>query len=343
MLGDRLAAPIAHLQTWRPYTLWYVGLLGLGGAGLTPDAHGWRLAVAWAAPTLGWVGGHYLGDFFDRWLDAISKPHRPIPSGRLSPRSAVVSGAACLLAVLTLAAASGWPTLLVALAAAGAIVAYSRLLKARGLAGNLIRGALGAMVLLFGALETGHPARWPLLLFAVACWTHDTCSNLVGTLRDIAGDRAGGYQTLPVRRGSSVAVATTVVLYASTVLAALLGGLVSGRPDRIGFLVLLAAVAVTGGAALAPLVIGHGQIEVRAALRAHEVLVVERLGFAAAVVSLGPGTMVAVTLLALAVPLTWWTQARMRAGYELGPGSGRDGPGPADTPSPAELSALEGS
>ena len=61
-------------------------------------------------------------------------------------------------------------------------------------------------------------------------------------------------------------MATAVVLYASTVLAALLGGL-GDRPDRIGFLVLLTAVAVTGGAALAPLVIGHGQIEVRAALR----------------------------------------------------------------------------
>jgi 4-hydroxybenzoate polyprenyltransferase/geranylgeranylglycerol-phosphate geranylgeranyltransferase len=343
MVGERLATPMAHLQTWRPYTLWYVGLLGLGGAGLTPDARGWRLAAAWAAPTLGWVSGHYLGDFFDRRLDAIAKPHRPIPSGRLSPRSAVTSGFLCLLAVLVLAAASGWATLLVALAAAGAIVAYSRMLKARGFAGNLIRGALGAMVLVFGALETGHPAGWALLFFAVACWTHDTCSNLVGTLRDIAGDRAGGYQTLPVRRGSSVAVATAVALYAITVLAALAGGLMSGRPDRAGFLILLAAVAVTGCAALALLVIRHGQMEVRAALRAHEVLVVERLGFAATVISLGLGVLTAVTLLVMAVPLTWWTQSRMRAGYELGPAASRDGPDPADESPPAELSALEGS
>lgn len=342
-MSRRFAAPIAHVQTWRPYTLWYVGLLGLGGAGLSPHAHGWQLAVAWAAPTIGWVGGHYLGDFFDRRLDAISKPHRPIPSGRLSPRAAVLSGTLCMLAVLVLATASGWRTLLVGLAAAGAIVAYSRVFKARGLAGNLVRGALGAMVVLFGALVTSNPTGWPVVCFALACWTHDTCSNLVGTLRDIAGDRAGGYQTLPVRRGSSVAVATTLVLYALTVALAVIGGLMSNGRDRIGFTVVLTAVAITGGAALAPLVAHHRQIEVRAALRAHEVLVLERLGFAASLVSLGLGTAVAVALLVPAMVLTWWTQARMRAGYELGPAAVRRAGDPAETPSAAQFSTVKGS
>ena len=34
--------------------------------------------------------GYAINDLYDRLLDAVSKRHRPIPSGRLSPRAAAV-------------------------------------------------------------------------------------------------------------------------------------------------------------------------------------------------------------------------------------------------------------
>src|SRR5256885_17019884 len=99
----------AHVETGRPYALWYVGLVGLGGAALIDGAqHPGRLVAAWAAPTAGWLGGHYLGDYFDRALDAGSKPHRPIPSGRLRPRIALVCGGFCIAVLAVLAVAGGW-------------------------------------------------------------------------------------------------------------------------------------------------------------------------------------------------------------------------------------------
>src|SRR6185437_3897082 len=105
----------AHLETWRPYTLWYVGLVGLAGAALVAGPHHpWRLLGAWAAPTLGWLGGHYLGDYFDRELDAGSKPHRPIPSGRLAARTALLCGAGCFAALAVLALIGGPQTSLAA-------------------------------------------------------------------------------------------------------------------------------------------------------------------------------------------------------------------------------------
>lgn len=330
----RHSALLAHVQTWRPYTLWYVGLLGLAGAGLGGGSRDWwRLLAAWATPTIGWIGGHYLGDYFDRRLDAISKAHRPIPSGRLRPQAALGCGVACFAGVGALAVAGGWGTGLVAVLAALGIIAYSRGLKARGLAGNLARGVLGTLAMLYGSLTVGPDAWWPLLAFAIAFWAHDTASNLVGTLRDVAGDRAGGYRTVPVRHGDRVAINIAGLFYLVAVVAAAAGGvlrpadstLAGGRP---GYLALLALTAALGAVAFATVAAQRDQMAVRTALRAHELLVLERIGFAGAAVGLGFGLLPAIAVVVPALTVSWWTQSRMRAGYELGPAAG---PGPTAT------------
>src|SRR5260221_14657240 len=77
----RRSAWIAHLQTCRPYTLAYPGLVGLAGAALAVQTVPGRLAAVWCAVTSGWLGGDYNGYFCDRVFDAISKSQRPIPSG----------------------------------------------------------------------------------------------------------------------------------------------------------------------------------------------------------------------------------------------------------------------
>ena len=313
----------AHVETWRPYTLWYVGLVSLGGAGLVGGPHQpWRLVAAWAAPTAGWLGGHYLGDYFDRELDAGSKPHRPIPSGRLSPATARACGAVWFAVLAVLAAIGGWGTLLIALLGALGIVAYSCWLKARGAAGNLVRGALGASALLYGAAAMDRrpagAAIAALALFALAYLLHDTMSNLVGTLRDIDGDRAGGYQTLPVRRGSQYAVGTVLGLYLATVLAALAGGLLAPHGNLAGYLISLIVVTALGLLALVPVVGQRRQLPIALALRAHSVLVIERVVLASAVAGLGLGLGLQ---LALGVPMalaTWWIQSQMRSRHELG-------------------------
>lgn len=317
----------AHVETWRPYTLWYCGLVGLAGAALVGGPHHpWRLAAAWAAPTAGWLGGHYLSDYFDRELDAGSKPHRPIPSGRLTARAALWCGCACFAVLAGLAVAGGWGTASVAVAAALGMVAYGRWFKARGASGNVVRGALGAIALLYGAAAAGlrpasglpaAPTIAALLVLMAAFWLHDTASNLVGTLRDIDGDRAGGYQTLPVRRGTPFAVTTVLVLYAAAIAAALAGGLLTRR-GQADFLTTLLVAAATGVAALAPLVAHRAQMPVVVALRAHSVLVIERVALASAIVGLGLGVAWQLGLAAPMVALTWWTQSTMRKQHELG-------------------------
>lgn len=291
----------AHVQTWRPYTLAYPGLVGMAGAGLPPGQPSWwLLALAWAAATLGWVSGHYLGDYFDRELDAISKPQRPIPSGRLSARTALWTGVGLASAVMVTLVVVNWRVSVLALLTVALMVAYSAVLKGRGLYGNFARGAATALALVCGTMLT-HPLPSPVaVVVAVAFLCHDGASNLVGTLRDIDGDERGGYRTFPVQYGVRATVRLVVALYTVAVLV-----LFVALPFSV---MLLVAVAVGIGGLWTLRTVTPGR-----ALRAHELLVVERLLLAAAVLPSVLGFAVLVPALALTLP----TQHRMRRRHEF--------------------------
>ncbi|WP_314174669.1 UbiA family prenyltransferase [Streptomyces winkii] len=334
----------AHIETWRPYTLAYPGLVGLTGAALSsgdaapdgaPGTGG--LLVAWGAPTLGWVSGHYLGDWFDRELDAISKPQRPLPSGRLSPRAALLCGVGCAGAAAVAAASVNWRTVLLVAVAMLGIVAYSRLLKGRGLTGNAVRGALTATTVVFGAMTVTELPSWQVVVFAGVFWAQDTASNLVGTLRDVEGDRRGGCETVPVRRGVRAAVRTAALLHAAALATAVPALLLATAEPRSALLPLLCAAAC-GAAAFVPLlrdggVLGggaHGEagdggardgesaaLTPERALRAHEILVAQRLLLAGALLAAGWTLLPALAVVLPLLTLSLVVQARMRSRHEF--------------------------
>lgn len=139
----------AHVETWRPYTTCYVGLVGLAGAALAnPVVAPGHAVAAWAVPTLAWIGGLYGGDYFDRELDAVAKPYRPIPSGRMGAHTAFACFVGCVAIGAAVSVLLNWRLLLLVAAALAAGVCYSKYLKGRGLSGNLVRGAMTAFAFL---------------------------------------------------------------------------------------------------------------------------------------------------------------------------------------------------
>ena len=75
-------------------------LAGYALAGLgRPSSLPWLLA----ATACLYAGGVVLNDFFDRHLDAVERPERPIPSGRVPPDRAAMLGALLLAAGTLLA------------------------------------------------------------------------------------------------------------------------------------------------------------------------------------------------------------------------------------------------
>jgi len=306
------------VQTWRPYTLCYPALIGVAGASLAGAHRAGEFAAAAAGPALGWLAGHYLGDYFDRDLDAIAKPQRPIPSGRLSATTALASGIGCALGSAVVVAMVNWRTLVLFTLAMAGIVAYSRICKGRGISGNLVRGLISTLAFLVGAMMVRPMPPWPALALSLVFLLHDTSSNLVGAVRDVEGDRAGGYRSVPARRGVPFAVRLALALYTSAIGAAALGALLP-LAHRPAYLVLVVIAAGIGVAAIVPLWwLAPAAVQVRA-LRAHKLLVIERLVLTAAVIATGVEISTLVLVLVPVVLFSWLTQAVMRSRHELPP------------------------
>ena len=76
-----------------------------------------------------YCGGMVWNDFFDVEQDTRERPHRPIPAGLVSRRSAGQLGAALLLVGVLCAALVGMPSLILAVLLVGAILLYDGWLK----------------------------------------------------------------------------------------------------------------------------------------------------------------------------------------------------------------------
>jgi 4-hydroxybenzoate polyprenyltransferase len=116
-----------------------------------------------------YAGGVVLNDFFDRHLDAVERPERPIPSGRISAATAAAWGAALLALGIIAAASVGAIPALVAAAIAASALSYDAWAKHRPVAGPLNMGLCRGLNLLLGvaAAPSALVVHWPLATVVV--------------------------------------------------------------------------------------------------------------------------------------------------------------------------------
>lgn len=111
---------------------------------------GRRLLLPLASACLYWAG-MALNDYADRRLDAVERPERPLPSGRVRPVEALAVASGLTGAGLALARLGGGrPAARVGVALAGAVWAYDLVLK-RGPLGPAAMGACRGLDVLLGA------------------------------------------------------------------------------------------------------------------------------------------------------------------------------------------------
>ena len=104
-----------------------------------------------AASALLYAGGMALNDYADRELDAVERPERPIPAGRISARNALYTAAGLSAAGIGLAAvAGGKRSLFIALPLAASIWTYDLVAKPTVL-GPLMMSACRGLDVLMGA------------------------------------------------------------------------------------------------------------------------------------------------------------------------------------------------
>jgi len=223
------------------------------------------MAIA-GAPSLGLVAitvlGGYLSaggagavnHYFDRDIDALMPrtANRPVASGRVSPRAALIFGIVlCGLSFLLLSTAVNLLAASLALSGfLGYVFVYTVWLKRRTPQNIVIGGAAGAVPPLVGwAAVTGGLAGMPIYLFAIVFfWTPPHFWALSLLMKD-EYERVG-VPMLPVVRGESETrkqiLLYSVLLYAVSQLPFCAGGL--GSVYLVSSLVL--GAAFIGGAYL---------------------------------------------------------------------------------------------
>jgi chlorophyll synthase len=161
-----------------------------------------------------------VNDWFDRHVDAINEPQRPIPSGRIPGRWGLyiaIAWTVLSLAVATLLGPWGFGAAVVGLVLAWAYSAPPVRLKVNGWWGNAACGLsyeglawiTGAAVMAGGAMPNGRSLALALLYSAGA--------HGIMTLNDfkaIEGDRQMGIGSLPVRLGVHGAARTASLVMA---------------------------------------------------------------------------------------------------------------------------------
>ncbi|MFF4732802.1 SCO3242 family prenyltransferase [Streptomyces mirabilis] len=172
-------------------------LAGAATIGTRPNP---RTLLAIASSLCLYEAGMALNDWADQTEDALERPHRPLPSGRIHPSAALVAAGALTAAGLALAARAGRPALAVAAPLAATVWAYDLALK-RTPAGPAAMATARGLDLLLGATATGGSAR-PALPSALTLATHTLAVTTVSR-----GETRGGSPLAPL-----AALATTGTL-----------------------------------------------------------------------------------------------------------------------------------
>ncbi|MBW4648129.1 MAG: chlorophyll synthase ChlG [Kastovskya adunca ATA6-11-RM4] len=234
LLGMKGAAPgeksiwKIRLQLMKPIT-WIPLIWGVVCGAASSGGYTWALEDILKAATCMLLAGPLLtgytqsvNDFYDRDIDAINEPYRPIPSGAISVPQVVTQILVLLLAgigiayALDLWAGHEFPTL-TCLALGGSFVAYiysapPLKLKKNGWLGNY---ALGASYI---ALPwwTGHALfgdlNWTIVILTLFYSLAGLGIAVVNDFKSVEGDRQLGLNSLPVMFGVGTAAWICVLM-----------------------------------------------------------------------------------------------------------------------------------
>ena len=220
VMGVSASAALELLKpvTWFP-PMWAFAC-GVVSAGVATSGR-WPLiaaGVVLAGPML-CGSSQVVNDWYDRHVDAINEPQRPIPSGRIPGRTGL--HLAVLWSALSLALASLLGATVLGAAAIGLVLAWAYSappfrLKQNGWWGNTACAVSyeGLAWITGAAVMTGGPVRMPVLVLAAL---YSFGAHGIMTLNDfksIAGDRVMGIGSLPVRLGATMAARIACVMMA---------------------------------------------------------------------------------------------------------------------------------
>jgi len=158
-----------------------------------------------------------VNDYYDREIDAIDKPHRPIPSGLIRPKEAL--GYAFILSMTGFIAAflTNTTCLIVATIAWVLFMYYATRGKRTGIFGNFIVSACIALPFIYGGFAVKEELNPVLIIFSTMAFLSTAGREITKGIADIRGDKLHNVKTLAVLFGPKTAAFSAATFYAAAI------------------------------------------------------------------------------------------------------------------------------
>jgi geranylgeranylglycerol-phosphate geranylgeranyltransferase len=180
--------------------------------------------ITWLNVVFGFLTGFTLcaaamaiNDYYDRKIDAINEPARPIPSGLVNPSEALVLAAVLTVVGLILAIVVSILCFVVASVSLVIVVTYVTVGKRTGFLGNFLVSACVAIPFVYGSMIVRGFVVLNVWFFVSMAFLANTGREITKGIVDVEGDKSGNVRTLAVRYGEKSAAVVAVVFYALAV------------------------------------------------------------------------------------------------------------------------------
>lgn len=154
-----------------------------------------------------------MNDFFDVETDKINAPHRPIPSGLVSPTEAFYFSLFLLLAGLLASLLINLNVFLISIILAIVGFLYNRYFKKSGLPGNLMVSFSVGMTFIYGGVSVGLPFQNSVLFFGLIAALIDLGEEIAADAMDIKGDKLISSKSVAIKYGRSTALKISSLIF----------------------------------------------------------------------------------------------------------------------------------
>lgn len=142
-----------------------------------------------------------INDYWDREIDRINEPNRPIPSGLVSTSESLFLAVGLISVGLVAALLTNIPCLAIAILTLIVSVSYNTKGKQTGFPGNLLVSLCVSVPLMYGGFLIGAVLETAALLFAVLAFLACTGREVTKGIVDVEGDRDKDIRTIVVSYG----------------------------------------------------------------------------------------------------------------------------------------------
>jgi len=152
-----------------------------------------------------------INDYYDREIDAINEPNRPIPSGAVSPKEALSFAAVLSLVGFAAALMTNISCLIVAVITWMIFVTYTTKGKRTGLPGNLLVSTCVVIPFIYGGFVVEN-LELSVILFAAMAFLSNTGREIAKGIVDVEGDKFQNIRTIALLFGERTAAVLSSIL-----------------------------------------------------------------------------------------------------------------------------------